>query len=86
MADTMFWNNVNALIKTRKMTQDNLCSQTGISLNTLRGWVSKNILPRADEAVAIAQSLGTTVEYLVTGKTGSNEKVRELLMTVLEQL
>lgn len=86
MADTLFWNNVNNLIKTRKVTQDDLCNQTGISLNTLRGWISKNVLPRAEEAVAIASALGTTVEYLVTGKTTDNAEVCELLRKALEKL
>ena len=35
---------------------------------TVSGWRSQNVLPRADDAVLIAQALGTTVEELVTGK------------------
>ena len=68
MADMMFWINVNSLIKERQTTQEIICNQTGISLNTLRGWVSKGVLPRVDEAVKIAKALNTSVEYLVTGK------------------
>lgn len=32
------------------------------------GWRRRNSYPRADEAVRIAQNLGVTVEYLVTGE------------------
>lgn len=67
MADTVFWTNVNNLIKAQKLTQEEVCKTSGISIYTLRGWISKNVLPRADEAVLIAQSLNTTVEFLVTG-------------------
>ena len=45
-----------------------MCTDLGISLNTLRGWVSKNVLPRVEEAIKIASYLHTSVEYLVTGK------------------
>ena len=63
-----FWMNVNALIKNKRITQDILCQQTGISINTLKGWISKEILPRVDEAVKIAQALNVSVEYLVTSR------------------
>lgn len=85
MADTTFWNNVNNLIKSQKITQENVCKDTGISLNTLRGWVSKDVLPRANEAVAIAKALHTTVEYLVTGEQDDSEaRLNELKKKVLE--
>lgn len=76
MANMLFWTNVNNLIKSRKTTQEALCNELGISLNTLRGWISKDILPRADEAVRIAKALDTTVEYLVTGEV--SDTAREL--------
>jgi len=41
---------------------------TGIPASTLSTWKSKNIFPRADEAVKIAMALNTSVEYLVTGE------------------
>ena len=76
MADMLFWTNVNNLNKLQKITQEALCKEVCISLNTLRGWVSKNVLPRADEAVKIAKALNTTVEYLVTGE--QTDKAKEL--------
>ena len=86
MADTTFWTNVNNLIKTQKTTQENICKDTGISLNTLRGWISKNILPRADEAVSIAKSLHTTVEYLITGwqDDSAEKQLAELKAKILK--
>ena len=42
--------------------------RTGISQPTLSSWKSRGIFPRADQAYLIAEAIGTTVEYLVTGK------------------
>lgn len=67
MADTKFWANVNALLKNKDLTQDAMSSALGIPLQTIRGWVFKNILPRVDDGVRIASYLGTSVEYLLTG-------------------
>lgn len=89
MADMLFWNNVNNLIKSQKSTQDILCKQTGISINTLRGWISKGVLPRTDEAVKIATALHTSVEYLVTGKeyeVDSKVVIKKYLTQLLEGL
>jgi transcriptional regulator with XRE-family HTH domain len=41
--------------------------RTGIKQPTLSNWRVNEIYPRADDAVRIAEALGTTVEYLVTG-------------------
>jgi Bacteriophage CI repressor helix-turn-helix domain. len=85
MADTTFWTNFNTLVKDQNTTQDAVCSDINISINTLRGWISKNILPRADEAVKIATALHTTVEYLVTGEKPV-DKTPELKSAILETL
>jgi transcriptional regulator with XRE-family HTH domain len=39
-----------------------------ISYNTFRCWLYNNRLPDAQNACEIAQKLGVTVEYLVSGK------------------
>jgi transcriptional regulator with XRE-family HTH domain len=41
--------------------------KTGISQSTLSTWRTQKTYPRADIAVEIAETLQTTVEYLVTG-------------------
>lgn len=86
MATTSFWSRVNALIKEQDSTQELICSQTGISINTLRGWVSKSVLPRADEAVKIARALNTTVEFLVTGEDSGRAETRERILAMLDSL
>lgn len=88
MDKELFWQNVNNLIKLKNITQESICDETRISLNTLRGWVSKNVLPRADEAYKIAKALNTSVEYLVSGRDPDNSielmKLRQQLLQIKE--
>ncbi len=62
-----FWKRVKKHIA-GDFTQAWLCEETDISTTTLSGWVTKDRIPPADKAQAIANALGVTVEYLVTGK------------------
>jgi transcriptional regulator with XRE-family HTH domain len=42
--------------------------KTSIKQSTISMWRHRKNFPRADEAVKIAEALGTSVEFLVTGK------------------
>jgi hypothetical protein len=55
--------------------------KTGIKQPTLSNWRVKEIYPRADDAVRIAQALNTSVEYMVTG---SDKAIRPLDPAALE--
>ena len=46
--------------------------KTNIPQSTLSTWKNKNIFPRTDEALKIAEAIHPTVEYLVTGKSTVN--------------
>lgn len=63
-----FWNNVKEELEYNLMTQKELAQSLNISYNTLQSWITKDRLPDAENAVKIAKTLKTTVEYLVTGK------------------
>lgn len=52
----------------QNLTQKELSEKTGISINTIRGWFSKNLTPDVVSAVKVAQVLNVSVEYLVTGE------------------
>ena len=59
------------------LTQKELAEKTEISVNTIRGWFSKDLVPDVFNAVKVAQALHTTVEYLVTGEN-NNAAEKEL--------
>lgn len=60
-------------LDSRQLTQKWLSEKTGISVNTIRGWFSKNLSPDVFNAFKIAKALNTSVEYLVTGEQSSEE-------------
>lgn len=62
-----FYENVKKLVKTNNLILRNFIESLGINYNSYNSCKQYGNLPRADEAVKIAQSLGTTVEFLVTG-------------------
>ena len=59
------------------LTQKELSERTDISVNTIRGWFSKDLAPDVFNAVKVAKALNTTVEYLVTGEE-ENKAEKEL--------
>jgi transcriptional regulator with XRE-family HTH domain len=53
-----------------------LSAKTGLSRHTLDNYLNThNALPNAEAAVKIAQTLGVTVEYLITGQEGQYKKI-----------
>ena len=59
------------------LTQKELSERTDISVNTIRGWFSKDLVPDVFNAVKVAKALNTSVEYLVTG-IDENKAAKEL--------
>ena len=72
---SVFWENVKNEIKSQNTTQEWVAKNSGISFNTLQGWISKGIFPRVNEAIRIAVSLNTSVEFLVNGAVQNKKKI-----------
>ena len=67
--DMSFRDNLRETLDFLCMEQKDLAKKTGLSLKTIENYVKKGAsVPSADKAVMIAQALGVSVEYLVTGK------------------
>ena len=79
MDSTNFWMRINNRIKLLQTTQEWVAAQSGIKYQTLRGWVTKGIFPRANEATALAKTLDTSVEELVTGRPMGSSLSGEML-------
>jgi transcriptional regulator with XRE-family HTH domain len=63
-----FRENVRELLDRNYMEQKELAYQAKIPLRSLEAYLRKDSsMPSADKAVRIAQALGVSVEYLVTG-------------------
>jgi transcriptional regulator with XRE-family HTH domain len=70
-----FRENLREALDFNGMEQKELAAQTGISLKTIENYLKQgSSMPSADKAVRIAQALGVSVEYLVTGGENYREK------------
>lgn len=81
-----FYERVKVLAKEKKLNLRSLVEDCGINYDSYNSYKRYDNLPRADEALAIASALGTTVEYLVTGKTGDKAEVIDLLEQAIAKI
>lgn len=56
---------IKTLARSQKMTIAEVERQAGIGKNTIKSW--DRVVPSADKVAAVADVLGTTVEYLLRG-------------------
>jgi transcriptional regulator with XRE-family HTH domain len=64
----LFWENVEYIREYKNMTRKELSLKADFSLTSISTGIARQSMPAVDVAVRIAQALGVTVEYLVTGK------------------
>lgn len=70
-----FKDNLKSELEYQGIHLKELLAKCGISKNTLGNYITgHNSVPSAESAVKIAQALGVTVEYLVTGSKQSELK------------
>lgn len=80
-----FWTNVKNELDYKGMTQKELASCIQESYNTLQAWINRDRLPNAEQAVKIAKTLDTTVEYLISGKDVRIRPDNSITIKLLEQ-
>jgi transcriptional regulator with XRE-family HTH domain len=83
---SIFWENVKREIKSQNTTHEWVAKNSGISFNTFQGWISKGIYPRVNEAIRIAASLNTSVEYLANGAVQNSKKPIETIYQHLPKI
>jgi transcriptional regulator with XRE-family HTH domain len=81
-----FWTRTNTLLKQRGYTQRSLALKCGFAGRRIESLSTAGRLPAADESVKIAQALGVSVEYLVTGKESDNSTIIESLRKHLKNM
>jgi len=81
-----FWKIVKKEVDRQHTSFEWLYRKTQIAKGTFSSWKSRNIIPRADEAIRIAEALKVSVEYLLTGvdrpNKPSNPAVNEIIETI----
>ena len=68
-----FWKNARSLMDELGLRQADVARGVGVPKATVFNWLKRDTIPQADAAVKIADLLGTTVRYLVTGTRQENE-------------
>ena len=76
------WNRINSLIKDKGTTQIALSVQCEFNARRIQNLSGANRLPDAVEITKIAEALGTTVEYLVTGSDPLRPDTTALISTL----
>ncbi len=63
-----FMDRVEKILKDKRLTQKELAEDLGLRRPTLSDWKKNGAVPAADICLRIAEYLGVSVEWLVTGK------------------
>lgn len=59
---------INEVLKENNLRRADLSRGTGIGESTIRGWISDGKTPSVTAAQKVAQYLGVSLDWLVTGK------------------
>jgi transcriptional regulator with XRE-family HTH domain len=90
MNGNFFWEMADLEVKKQKTSFEWLYQKTKTAKGTFSSWKTRNALPRADVAFKIAEALGVTVEYLLTGreqaKPVSNMPVHAIIEEITKEL
>ena len=72
-----FWSNTLPLMYKKGVRQKDLVKVTGKTSASVSDWVNKKVIPRADDALKIADLLGVSLRYLIEGKDDRDLTARE---------
>ncbi|MBN1798852.1 MAG: HD domain-containing protein [Spirochaetales bacterium] len=84
----IFLQKVDQILKQKGKRRTWLSKQTDIALSTINSWFSKDILPKIDDALKVAQTLNTSLDFLVTGKglpAGHDPALQNIINFLKEQ-
>jgi len=86
MNGKFFWEMVKKEVERQNTSFEWLYQKTKIPKGTFSSWKNRKIIPRADEAYLIANSLMVSIEYLLTGcdsaSSISNNTISEISKTI----
>jgi transcriptional regulator with XRE-family HTH domain len=68
----------------KKWTQDDLAKETGLSKSFLSEIENDKRTPSAGNVLRIANALGVSLDYLLRGETGKEEREREAIQIPVE--
>ncbi len=69
--DNTFWGRVLYILDSKDISRKEFATAVGISYSSIHNGSERNSIPSADVALRIAETLGTSIEYLVYGSSGT---------------
>ena len=73
----MFWKLVRELLAEKKLTQTGIARTLDIEVRTFQDWVYSKKLPDTESAKKIADFLGVSLDYLLTGVKSDSEPLSD---------
>jgi transcriptional regulator with XRE-family HTH domain len=86
MNASLFWQRVRNEVDSQNTSFEWLYQKSKIAKGTFSSWRNRNSYPRADAAFRIAQALGVSLEYLMTGLDKAPEKVHPDIREIFETI
>lgn len=79
---SIFWNTVLSVLDEKGLNKSELHAGINKSKTTVYHWIKRDTLPQADDALLIADYLGVSVRYLVTGR--DDEQPSQLMRKLIQ--
>ena len=70
-----FVERINTLLKQKKISKAEFYKDLNLSNNATTSWGKKNQIPNAETVYKIANYLGVSMEYLITGQFFNNKNI-----------
>jgi transcriptional regulator with XRE-family HTH domain len=86
MDSEFFWQMVRKEVAAQNTSFEWLYQKTKIAKGTLSSWKSRGAFPHADEAFRIANALGVSLNYLLTGTDNVPERPHKQIDKIIENL
>ena len=75
----IFWDRLRPLLAERHITQKAASDACGVKFDTFRSWIFRNLLPDCVSLFKLANLVGVSMEYLLTGREGpTDQRLKEI--------
>ncbi len=81
-----FTERIDELLKKNMLKRQAMCEDLGITLTSVTDWKRRGTIPGADVCTKIADYLGTSVEWLVTGESREAPALTDSEREVIENM
>lgn len=81
-----FWERVKIELKQRNIKQAVFAEECDIPVNTFVGWIAKNRTPDLEIIIKIADKLGVSVGYLISGNDDVNSHSEKELVSAYKNI